>query len=129
MKTSLIRLAVGAALAAALVGGAQAQAPAAAATLKVKASTNAADTGRCTTATLLFAKVSQKEGEPADPQMVELAGYWIDYLKTKDEAFQSAALEGMKTTTEGYTAALDKDPATSIAKLGDDALGCLLFLE
>ncbi len=128
MKSSLIRLAAGVALATALVGGAQAQAPAAS-TLKVKASTNAADTGRCMTATLLFAKMSQKEGEPEDPQMVELAGYWVDYLQTKDEAFQTKAIEGMQATTEGYKTAMDKDVSASITQLGTDALGCLSYLE
>lgn len=129
MKTSLIRLAIGAALATALVGGAQAQAPAAAATLKVKASTNAADAGRCMTATLLFAKMSQKEGEAVDPQMAALAGYWIDYLQTKDQAFQAAAIEGAQATTAGYQAAMEKDANASFAKIGEDALGCLLLLE
>lgn len=129
MKTSLIRLAAGVALAVALVGGAQAQAPAAASTLKVKASTSAADTGRCMTATLLFAKMSQKEGEPADPQMVALAGYWLDFLQAKDQAFQTAALEGAQATTAGYQATMEKDPNASFAKLGEDALGCLLYLE
>lgn len=129
MKTSLIRLAAGVVLAAALVGGAQAQAPAAASTLKVKASTNAVDTGRCMTATLLFAKISQKEGEPVDPQMAALATYWLDYLQAKDQAFQTAALEGAQATTAGYQATMESDPNGSIEKLGADALGCLLFLE
>lgn len=128
MQTSLIRLAAGVALAAALVGGAEAQAPAAS-TLKVKASTNAADTGRCMTATLLFAKISQKEGEPVDPQMAALATYWLDYLQAKDQAFQTAALEGAQATTAGYQATMEKDPSASMEKLGADALGCLLFLE
>jgi hypothetical protein len=125
MTRFILRIAAGAALALALAGGASA----ADAVLKVKASTNAADTGRCLTATVLFAKVSQKEGEAVDPQMAQLAQNWIDYLKTKDQAFQTAALDGMKTTTDAYEAAIKEDSAAGLGKVGTDALGCLLFLE
>lgn len=125
MTRFILQVAAGAVLAVALAGAASA----ADAVLKVKTSTNAADTGRCLTATVLFAKVSQKEGEAVDPQMAQLAQNWIDYLKSKDEAFQVAALDGMKTTTDAYDAAIKEDSAAGLNKVGTDALGCLLFLE
>ena len=113
MTPFILRLAAGAALALALAGAASA----ADSVLKVKATTNAADTGRCLTATVLFAKVSQKEGEEVDPQMAQLAQNWIDYLKTKDEAFQAAALDGMKATTDAYEAAIKEDSAAGLGKV------------
>lgn len=126
MKSALIRLAVGATLALALTGVASA----ADAKLKPKASTSADMAGKCLAATTLFAKLSEgdaKEGE--DKSMTELALTWLDFLKDKPEAYQSAALDGMKTTAEGYGKAIEKSNDEGLAAIAGDMATCIMEME
>lgn len=126
MSSALYRLAAGAVLAIALSGAASA----ADANLKPKASTTADMTGKCLAATTVFAKFTEgdaKEGD--DKSMTELAVTWLTFLEGKPEAYQSAALEGMKATAEGYSKAVERSGDEGMAALAGDMATCILEME
>ncbi len=126
MKSAFTRLAAGAVLAVALTGAASA----ADATLHVKASTPAATAGKCTAATVLFAKFTEddtKAGE--DKPMTDMAMTWLTFLQGQPEAYQSAALEQMKTTTEGYSKAVESSSTEGLTAVASDVAGCIMEME
>lgn len=126
MTPALSRIALGALFAIAVAGAASAAEP----TLKVKASTSAATVGKCTAATVLFAKFTEddvKEGE--DRTMTDMAMTWLNFLQAKDNAFQTAALEQMKVTSEGYSAAVEKSATEGLTAVAADVAGCIMEME
>ena len=126
MHTALTRLAIGAVLAVALTGAASA----AEATLKVKASTSAAIVGKCTAATVLFAKFTEDDAkEGAERPMTDMAMTWLTFLQAKDNTFQTAALEQMKLTTESYSAAVEKSATDGLTAVAGDVAGCIMEME
>eukprot|EP01030_Chromulinospumella_sphaerica_P027262 gene27262-27510_t len=126
MTTALTRLAIGAVLAVALAGAASA----AEATLKVKASTPAAMAGKCTAATVLFAKFTEDDAkEGAERPMTDMAMTWLTFLGAQPEAYQTAALEQMKSTTEGYSAAVEKSATEGLTAVAGDVAGCIMEME
>jgi hypothetical protein len=125
MKTALIRLALGAAITVALVGGAQAQS-----TLKVKANTTPDMAGKCAAATTLFAKLSESDAKPGeDRSMSELAVTWLTFLRDAPEAFQSTAIASMSSTADGYSKAMDKSTDEAVAAIAGDVATCILAME
>ncbi|MDB5469313.1 MAG: hypothetical protein JWR84_873 [Caulobacter sp.] len=126
MNTALIRLAAGAVLAVALTGAASA----AEATLHVKASTSAALAGKCTAATVLFAKFTEDDAKEGDARpMTDMAMTWLTFLQTKDNAYQTAALEQMKVTTEGYSTAVEKSSTEGLTAVAGDVASCIMEME
>ena len=125
MKIALTRLALGAAITVALVGGAQAQS-----TLKVKANTTPDMAGKCAAATTLFAKLSESDAKPGeDRSMSELAITWLTFLKDAPEAFQTTAIASMSSTAEGYSKAMGKSAEESGAPIAGDVATCILARE
>lgn len=126
MNTAFIRLAAGAAIAVALTGTAFA----ADAKLKPKATTTAEMAGKCIAATTMFAKLSEgdaKEGD--DTSMTDLALTWIEFLKDKPEKYQAAALEGMASTADGYSKAVDRSSEEGLAMIASDMATCILEMD
>jgi hypothetical protein len=126
MSKTLIRLATGAALAVALSGAATA----ADAALKVKAGTAAAMAGKCTAATVLFAKFTEDEAKEGEEKpMTDMAMTWLTFLQAQNEAYQKAAIEEMVKTTEGYTKAVEKSSTEGLTAIAGDVAGCILEME
>lgn len=125
MKTAFTRLALGAAITVALVGGAQAQS-----TLKVKANTTAVMAGKCAAATTLFAKLSEGDAKPGeDRSMSELAVTWLTFLQEAPEAFQTSAITSMSSTADGYSKAMEKSANEALAAIAGDVATCILEME
>ncbi|MBX3481353.1 MAG: hypothetical protein KF842_13225 [Caulobacter sp.] len=128
MKKSVLTVAAGALFAAAL---AMPMTASAAVDLKVKKDTAAGDTGRCLASTVLFAKLSEEVNkDDEDKTFAELSGVWIDFLKSKDEAYQKTAMTQMSATADGYSKAMDsKSTEDVLAQIVGDVTGCLEYLE
>jgi hypothetical protein len=127
MKLSFASVAAAALLSVALIVP---QSAAAADDLKVKPGTSAKDVGRCATATVLVAKLTEEEAKKTnDTTFADLGLMWLNHIQAQPDAYQTEAMAAMADTATGYQTAMKDDSDGVLATIIGDVAKCLEYLD